>query len=361
MTVGRMVRMTSALAGVAGLAALGGLALPATTAYAATINVAPGDSIQAAVDSAQPGDTIRLAAGTFRESVEITKSITIIGAGQGSTRLVPPSSPPTSESDFCFDPSAPTEFDGMCIHGDIDPNTGAVTTPVGPVSLSRLTVKNYDGIGIMFAGATSPHVDHVTASNNTEYGIAAFQSSDDVLDTNIANQNGEAGLYVGDSPNAKATVTNNVAKANDDFGIFVRDSSGPGTVAHNIVRGNCGGILFLNTGTGANPSSWDAFGNMAIANDNECTPDGGPTAGGIGIGVIGVDSVNVHDNLVRNNQPSVVVDISGGVVVANNASHTTVTNNILRLNAPDILWDGTGTGNTFTGNRCGTSLPPGLC
>ena len=39
-----------------------------------------------------------------------------------------------------------------------------------------------------------------------------------------------------------------------------------------------------------------------------------------------------------------------------------VANNILHANAPaSIVWDGTGTGNTFTGNVCNRSQPNGLC
>ncbi|MBV8980072.1 MAG: right-handed parallel beta-helix repeat-containing protein [Acidimicrobiia bacterium] len=321
--------------------------------------MAAGQSIQAAVNAANPGDTIRVAAGTFRESVEVTKAVSIIGAGQGSTILVPPASAPTSQTTACFDPSSPTEFDGFCIHGTVDPNTGNATAPIGPVRVSGFTVKSFNGIGVLFYGTTSPQVDHNTLVGNSDYGTAAFVSTDDVITANIARGNGEAGIYVGDSPGARAKVTGNSSTGNDDFGIFVRDASGPGTISGNEVRGNCGGILFLNTG--ANPSNWDASGNIASANDSVCTPDGGPAVGGIGIAVSGVNSVNIHDNIVRNNVASGPVTISGGVAVADGASQTTVTGNQIQKNNPDIYWDGSGTGNSFAGNSCKTSVPAGLC
>src|SRR3954454_23027165 len=236
MRLGRTIRMASAAVGIAGMAAF---VLPSAAAYGATISVTPGHSIQAAVNAAHAGDTISVAAGTYHESVEVTKSLNIIGAGQGATILVPPSSPP--KAGVCFDPTAPTDINGLCIHGTFD-SKGNVVTPVGPVTVHGFTVKNFGGTGVIFFGASSPHVDHNTFLNNAEYGTAAFVSTNDFFDNNISNLNGEAGFYMGDSPAANGTMTNNQAMNNANIGIFVRDASGkstaPGKVANNSVRGN---------------------------------------------------------------------------------------------------------------------------
>src|SRR6266480_6787191 len=102
MRLGRTVRMASATVGVI----VGALfLLPSPAAYAATRNVSPGQSIQAAVNAAHAGDTIHVAAGTYRQSVEITKSLTMVGDGQGATIVVPPTSPPTNLSPACFNPA----------------------------------------------------------------------------------------------------------------------------------------------------------------------------------------------------------------------------------------------------------------
>src|SRR5687768_3610583 len=61
----------------------------ATSAAAAEITVAPGQSLQAAIDKAPHGATITLAAGVFDESVTINKPLTLRGAGWQKTALKP--------------------------------------------------------------------------------------------------------------------------------------------------------------------------------------------------------------------------------------------------------------------------------
>lgn len=62
-------------------------ALNGSIAQSAAIDVLPGQSIQAAIDSASNGDTINVAAGTFdvAATIVVNKEVTISGAGSGST------------------------------------------------------------------------------------------------------------------------------------------------------------------------------------------------------------------------------------------------------------------------------------
>jgi hypothetical protein len=60
-----------------------------TQAAAPEIHVPVGRSIQAAIDTAPEGATITLAAGTFRESLTITKPLTLQGAGWEKTTIRP--------------------------------------------------------------------------------------------------------------------------------------------------------------------------------------------------------------------------------------------------------------------------------
>ncbi len=66
------------------------IALAAVTAFlafmagaeAAIIDVRPGESIQAAVNSASSGDAIHVQSGAYRESLNISKPIVLEGRGR---------------------------------------------------------------------------------------------------------------------------------------------------------------------------------------------------------------------------------------------------------------------------------------
>lgn len=66
---------------VAALMPLGAAAQP--------IGVAPGESVQAAIDKAAEGATITLAEGVYPESITVTKPVTLVGAGWDKTTIGP--------------------------------------------------------------------------------------------------------------------------------------------------------------------------------------------------------------------------------------------------------------------------------
>ena len=77
-------------------------ALPAA---AASIQVNPGESIQAAIDAASPGDTINVAAGTYYENLQITKALNLVGAGADVTHVIASTATYTLDIDGNFSPS----------------------------------------------------------------------------------------------------------------------------------------------------------------------------------------------------------------------------------------------------------------
>ncbi len=79
--------------------------------------------------------------------------------------------------------------------------------------------------------------------------------------------------------------------------------------------------------------------------------------------------MEVTGNHLSGNVPSGPTPVSGGVVVATGSAlrrndkpnNNTVTGNHFGRNKPDIFWDESGSGNSFVGNLCNTSVPSRLC
>jgi nitrous oxidase accessory protein NosD len=367
----KLVRAAAFVAATA-LAALGVAAAPAQATARHTIWAKPGmGTISAAVAKAHPGDTIRLKRGTYYDSVVITQTLAIRGSGW-DTVIKPP---PTFVNTMCNTPAgngSPASVEGLCLLGAVDANFNPdFTKPVKDVHISDLRLTGFSDSGILGFNTKGLHVWDVRSDHNGGYGIARFASTDSLFQDNWASWNGEAGLYMGDSPHANSVLRDNKADHNG-FGLFMRDSTGL-TAVDNKVWGNCVGILALHSGKGAAP--WDLpagdyriADNSVWANDKACPSSGGPATSGIGIALAGVHDTRVVDNDVFRNMPSGPSVASGGIVVISTVKaggadpmNNTVRDNELHRNTPvDLFYDGSGSGNRFLDNECTTTSPANL-
>jgi parallel beta-helix repeat protein len=354
-----MVRRLGAVA-VAVAIGIIGIALASPAGAAGIVVVRPGESIQAAVDAAGPNSTIVVQRGTYAENVEITNdNVKVIGTG---ATLVPPAESAPNGCSF----GEPAQ-DGFCIVGVVD-DQGNVLDPVTNVSINGFTVQNFGGSGVIYFGAENPSVTNVHAIDNGEYGIARFASSGGKLVANTASGSEEAGIYVGDSPNADVLIVGNDVSDNL-FGFFLRDSAN-GRVLGNTAHDNCVGLIVLNTGSNT-AGDYTIAGNRIVDNTKFCPGDDEeeiPPFSGDGVAIVGGSGNRVTGNIIVGNVPSGAVPFSGGVAVldfgipgANPPSDNTVVGNMILNNQPDVFYDGSGSGNTFRANLCHTSVPAGLC
>ncbi len=332
-------------------------------AAAKTIEVSPGQSIQAAVNAAVAGDTVVVKPGVYRENVVVkTSNITI--QGQNAVLAAPQTPGPNLCPEFG---SPPTAVDGFCVTGNVDFDTGVVSSYVEGVTIRGFQISDFPASGIVAFGAKGAVFEENRAVDNAEYGIAAFYSTGTQVLGNQTERSGEAGIYIGDSPEARALVDGNLSRGNF-IGIFVRDAQ-LGTIRNNRSTGNCVGVIFLADSPGP-------AGRMTVAkntiskNTKACaaSEDGEtPAVSGLGVALLGANGVTIKKNTILDNKPAGPTAFQGGVFIGKGDPNGTapennlVAGNRIQRNQPDLFWDKSGTGNVFRNNRCDTSRPRGLC
>jgi parallel beta-helix repeat protein len=238
-------------------------------------------------------------------------------------------------------------------------------------------------------------VNNVVRKNNV-FGIAVFDSPGTKMLSNTTRRNEVVGVYVEDSPGTKI-LSNDVSRsgntgivifgperANNDakvvgnrisggpWGIWVANAHG-GSFAGNTIHDNCAGMFFE-----AFPSEpvgdFEVKGNTVENNTRKCpagVDQGREAFSGIGIALLGASGMELTGNQISGNIPSGPTPVSGGVVVSTNPFYggsakaqprnNSVIGNHFGHNKPDIFWDDSGSGNSFVGNLCNTSVPSSLC
>jgi hypothetical protein len=299
--------------------------------------VHPGDSIQKAIKATDPGDTIVVLGGVHHETVAIKKNGISL---RGVDAVLKPPAKPTS-----------CGGSGFCVKAD-------------NVSISGFTVRNFPGTGIIAMGTRNAKFMTNRAINNGEYGIAAYSTTGTHMIANQTSGSDDAGLYVGDSPHADATVAAN--ETYDNFlGILVRNAR-HGKIVGNQVHNNCLGMMFLADEPGP-AGVFDVRGNKVVNNTRACPAfEDAPPLSGIGIALLGARGMEIKSNQIMHNVPSGPTGFSGGVVVTKGFKGTpptnnTITGNTILRNKPDIFWDKSGSGNRLKPNDCKTSKPGRLC
>jgi parallel beta-helix repeat protein len=198
-------------------------------------------------------------------------------------------------------------------------------------------------------------------------GVYNFDSPGTKILSNDMSRSGIIGTYVAGQKSQDAKlVGNNISGG--AWGIFVQDTHG-GSVVGNNVHDNCAGMFF--EAFAAEPvGDFKVAGNTVENNSQSCrAAQFGRNFSGIGIALLGAREMEVTGNLLSGNGPSGPTRISGGVVVSKDPyasrspkpTNNSVTGNTFGRNKPDIFWDKSGTGNSFLGNLCNTSVPTSLC
>lgn len=317
--------------------------------------VAPGGSIQAAVDAATPGSVIQISAGVYREAVTVAKpGIALIGRGS------------------------------VILENPGDAEDGIRVTDAGDhFLLANVTVRGFEENGVFLIGVDGFVLENVTAEDNGEYGLFPVRSSYGVIDNCRASGHSDTGIYVGQSHHV--TIRRSVASGNVN-GFEIENSSFV-TAAGNEAFDNVAGILVVLLPGLTVKTSADILVAQNRVHDNNHPNFAEPgeiesfVPTGSGILIVGTDRTTVRGNVATGNDftgiavgstlllgmlaglpPEAFADIEPNPnavrVIANRATGNGAASPLPFLPGVDLLWDGSGAGNCWQANISETSSPP---
>jgi len=201
-------------------------------ALAKPVMAAPGDpvcvvesgecylNIQAAITAALPGNHITVANGTYVETLDISKSLTITGASEAGVIL-----DTHTFSDYGIDALGDlvTAFSNFTLIGPPPSAFGygiKVSGDNAQTTIQNVTVRNSGRTGIDLNGLSFGTVDHVTVTNNGGVGLALTDSSNITVSNITSSGNAWGGWavytrgssYPGGSTNITLSGTNSFAE-----------------------------------------------------------------------------------------------------------------------------------------------------
>src|SRR5215212_5037361 len=258
-------------------------------------------------------------------------------------------------------PSPETDADGLVV--EFSSRTAVVN------NVLRSYPKDQNAIEVLEESSDTTIAGNDLVGNGI--GVLVGDSLGTKILSNDMSRSGFAGTAVVGQKSANTKVVGNDISGGA-WGIYVANTKG-GSIAGNTIHDNCAGMGF-DAFKGEPVGDFEVKGNTIEDNTRSCRAAqfGGRIErnfSGIGIALLGASGMEVKGNHLSGNVPSGPTRVSGGVVVSTNPfgdgsakpKNNSVTGNAFGRNKPDIYWDKSGSGNSFVGNLCNSSVPSRLC
>ncbi|MCE9501882.1 MAG: right-handed parallel beta-helix repeat-containing protein, partial [Leptospira sp.] len=306
--------------------------------WSETTRKVPGQypTIQNAVDAAKPGDLILISEGVYKEEVVVTTpSLTIRGVDRNKVII-----------------------DGGYVHGN-----GIMVVGADGVAIENMTARNATLNGFYWTGVKGYRGSYLTAHNNGDYGLYAFDSVDGVIEHSYASGSPDSGFYIGQCYPCKAII-NDVVSEYNALGYSGTNAGGELYIVSSVWRNNIVGLAPNTLDRELLPPEREStlVANLVYDNNNATAPVGPLEYPSFGNGIMIAGGLR---NIIERNV--IVNHINNGILLILNLdenfwfSHVNrVRNNtIVNSNRADMSIVGPmATGNCFSGNSYRTTIPP---
>jgi hypothetical protein len=295
-------------------------------------------TIQAAVDAAEPGGIVMISPGVYGEAVVVTTPfLTIRGLDRNETIL---------EGGFTLD-------------------NGISVFEADGVAIENLTARHYLLNGFLWSSVFGYRGSYLTAFNNGDYGVFAYDSVYGQFDHSYASGHPDSGFYVGQCFPCHAVVTDVLAE-NNALGFSGTNAGGQLFVVNSEWRNNMAGIVpnTLDSEELAPQHGMVIAGNWIHDNNNEDAPAHELQYPSLGAGII----VNGgRDNLVTQNLVEDHVNFGIALLASPDENLWLTEDNEIRGNVVErsgdadlVLGAPSGGGDCFADNEYAISLPPAI-
>jgi parallel beta-helix repeat protein len=284
------------------------------------IVVAPGDSIQAAINIASPGDTISILPATHTEALVITKNNLHVVAGDGEH----------NKGDAGVQIDAPSS---------LNKTTAALIDIVGAagVEINDLTLNglNYSFDSAIRVRANGSATIHFNTIENT------FNSGTNQLGFSI--RVGDTGDLLGSLSPGTATIDSNILESYNKGGVIVDGAGSSATVTRNAVLGVGLTAAVDQNGLQISNGAAGRLQDNAVRHNSFDDPSGNIVA-------LGVEVFNTNARVVVADN-SLAFNDSGVEVQGSAQSNTSIVNNEVQNSASDGIILNNSTGVSIYSNR----------
>ncbi len=319
---------------------------PPHGSVSATFTVAPGQSIQAAVDRAEAGDRVEVLPGVYHQTITVDRAgIELVGLSINGERPV---------------------LDGQGTLPD------AVLGSAGDFTIQGFIIRHYTGNGIVVNKAKNVVFRDLVVEDAGLYAVYPVECDGVLVEGCVVSGAKDAGIYVGQSRNI---IVRNNEVFNNVAGIEIENSVNALVTNNSAHHNTCGILVFLlPNGASKVSSHCRVVNNRSWENNHVNFAKPGTIVSylpkGTGMLIMAADHTEVTKNQIFGNESSGITMLSflssqtaskekinldiepnpdnnliHDNLFADNGKNPAPTLKIAKIPGSDLIWDGKGVGN----------------